>query len=361
MILFINVFISDHRRFGIHYNRYGLPGNNRLDIFKYSLASLAALNPLWSWVVIYCELGPNYFDRWFELEAFIGGLFEKKKYVLYKNRCCTQKQWQEAYRRDLEPRSDWLIWYQGNDDHVFLDYKLDQIENITQAMYKDQEEYISCMYSHWPEYVRFVMEGKGWREEHAAVYWSLNTDAIHIVSKPSFYRWWFHFDWGGGDNLVRSDFIKFSKKCPTKCYVPYRELVRHFDGYSHSMHLPDCCPPLHIPQGFFKSNIKILYGGTEKRPGWTHINPLLPYRTVMPNGADFRYALDEIPLFWKNRISTFEIIEDIPKGNAYRARNLEKLNILEPGRKFAGRSLPVMPINWAEHYLFRKPDEPKLL
>lgn len=359
MILFLNVFVTEARQMGFKYNRYGLPWHNRFDVFKYSLASLSALNPLWSRVVIYCKLDKCYQHKWWELEAFIYSIFENQKIVLRPNRSTTQKAWQDAYNEDLEPVSDSLIWYQGNDDHVFIDYNLDAISDVLALMYKDCTPLMSCMYSHWPEYVRFAAKHRAENYGAAAVYTSFNTDAIHIITKDVFKNWWFT-RWWKGKSFVRSDFLKFFGQYPTKCYVPYRELVRHFDGYGHSMPLADCCPPLHIPPGFFKNDIKILYGAKKIQKGWTAVNPLLPYRTISCNGVDHRFPPDEIPLFWRERISEFKEDSFIPTGHAFRARNQQRLAILSP-RPQGHKVLPTIPAGWMRKYLIRSLPVAKLL
>ena len=97
MILYVNVIITDHRNSGFHYNRYGLPGANRYDIFKYSLASLSALNKHWSRVIVCCTLDRPYHSKWGEFEAYVRGLFKETKVDLYCQRNVRQKDWQITY------------------------------------------------------------------------------------------------------------------------------------------------------------------------------------------------------------------------------------------------------------------------
>lgn len=360
MILYVNVFVTNTRISKIRYNRYGLGNPNRFDVFKYTLASLSALNKYWSKIVIYIQLGKEFRPRWPELEAFVQSIFPPEITQLSPYRLHKQKQWQESWRNDLEKEEDRLIWYQGNDDHIFIDYDLDYMDCLLNKMYNDPRRHISCIYSHWPEYIRFSA-GHAHNVGCAAVFPSHNTDAIHIITKDVFYDWWFKWNWKNMD-CRRTDFIKFLVRYTSPCYVPYRELVRHFDGYSHSMHLPHICPPLHIPHGFFKRNIKILYCGQRKylKPGWTLVNPLLPYKTVArKHGADFRYTLDDLPLFWKDRISQIEVATEIPKNILYRARNREKKAFFGPHR-FTTRVLGRLPIHWMDRWLFLRPRQPLL-
>lgn len=125
MILYINVIITDNRNQGFKYNRYGLPHYSRYDIFKYSLASLSALNKHWSRVVMCCRLDHPYSGMWWQLEPYVRSIFKGIKVDIYKNRNILQRDWQKVYERNFAPVNDNLIWYHGNDDHIFVDYNLD--------------------------------------------------------------------------------------------------------------------------------------------------------------------------------------------------------------------------------------------
>ena len=224
-------------------------------------------------------------------------------------------------------------------------------------MYTDNAPFITCMYSHWPEYIRFAADNGAFNAGCAAIFNSYNHDAIHIFNKTLFKHWLFNYKWG---EIYRTDHFKFCVKLGQNCYVPYRELVRHFDGYSHSMHLPHVCPPLHIPPGFFKRNIKILYCAKQRRPGWVHVNPCLPYRTIHKDGADYRFTLREMPLFWRDRVSEIEIANEMPKKILYDARNVEKAVTLDTGLLWSRKFLPVIPAGWMAPWLFLRPEQPTL-
>lgn len=196
MILYINTIITEHRNQGFSYNRYGLPWHNRLDIFKYSLASLGALNKYWSKVVMYCKLDHPYNNAWSLLEPYVRGVFNGIKVDIYKDRNIEQKDWQKCYERDLKPVTDNLIWYHGNDDHIFIDYNLNMLDCILQKMYDDPTPFISCIYSHWPEYIRFAADNHAWNNGCCAVFNSFNHDAIHIMSKKLFKHIFFNYRWG---------------------------------------------------------------------------------------------------------------------------------------------------------------------
>ena len=63
------------------------------------------------------------------------------------------------------------------------------------------------------------------------------------------------------------------------------------------------CPSLDIPRGFFESKIKIRYGYNDYKEGWVNINPKNPnYYASDKTGTDYKITLEDIPLFWKDRI-----------------------------------------------------------
>lgn len=66
----------------------------------------------------------------------------------------------------------------------------------------------------------------------------------------------------------------------------------------------NACPPLAIPPGFWEKDIQIGYGC----PGPVTVDPTNPYyRCVNPSGVDLKCVLEDLPLFWRDRISNVEI------------------------------------------------------
>ena len=111
-----------------------------------------------------------------------------------------------------------------------------------------------------------------------------------IVNKALLHFWWFGNDYGDS-KMIRTDCPGGSSKSvispETACLIPYREIVRHYDAYSHACIDINACPPLFIPNGFFENKIKILYCSENRKEGYVHVNPTLKnYSTVDKNGAD---------------------------------------------------------------------------
>ena len=90
--------------------------------------------------------------------------------------------------------------------------------------------------------------------------------------------------------------------------IPYKEQLRHFDGYSHQRIDNNTCPSLTIPEGFFESNMKIRYGYTDYLEGWININPKFSnYRAYSLDGTDYKITLEDLPLVWKNKVAELDI------------------------------------------------------
>ena len=86
------------------------------------------------------------------------------------------------------------------------------------------------------------------------------------------------------------------------------------------------CPPLFIPEGFFESDIKILYGSDERKSGYVNVNPAARnYSVLDSDGVDPKCTLEDLPLFWRSRISKIEYGLKLDSVSLLRHRNEEVL------------------------------------
>ena len=333
MILFVNTFLANEGSKGtnVTYDRGLLPDSDRVDVFKYSLASFAVIP--WSQVVIHYDLDTDYQGRRGELDSWIRTHFPEA--TVHHSRLERQDDWKVALRPILD-HEDPLVWFYCNHDHIFIDYELDlllRIERRLQEMSR-VHPYVSCAFSHWPELLAFARDvTSDWRiaapllemHDDYSVFGFRSNDSIQIVNKSVLRYWWYEHDYGDAW-LPRSD--RLGTRCTgvetpeIRCVVPHRELVRHFDGYSHKgVDIRDC-PPLAIPRGFFEQNIRILYCGDEPEAGYVTVNPLKAhYSATDPAGADMRGVLEDLPLFWRSRITETRIGRDVPAGTLLHHRN----------------------------------------
>jgi hypothetical protein len=168
-------------------------------------------------------------------------------------------------------------------------------------------------------------------EDYFMTQWPYNA-SIQIVNKNLLHYWWFEHEYGDAW-MPRTDTVGGGEAISpeTACILPYRELVRHFDGYSHNGIDINACPPLFIPDGFFDNEIKILYCSDQRRKGYVSVNPLKKnYSTVDRTGADLKCVLEDLPLFWRSRIAQVETARHVDEKLLLRRRNEAVLKFAWP-------------------------------
>jgi len=348
MVLLFNVFITNKsatggqwERLGVGYDRGNLSTPNKLDVLKYSLASYAVAYP-WKRVILNLELDPDYIslDRKQELKEFIYETFKNTEIFYSERRNIHQKDWINSYKLI----NDDIVFYQGNHDHIFIDSSTSYLKELV----KLREEYgekLSILTSHFPEAIRtakghYIDLSKGetkpsffsdeYKIKNNHVYRTGKMiDSLIIITKEIFKNWFVEGDWNlinippsifpsgkielartEGTGIINISGIKEIINSPMldqSIIVPFKEIFRHFDGYWHQYISNNQCPALDIPPGFFESNIKIRYGYDDYKEGWVNINPKNPYYYAYDKrGTDYKFTLEELPLFWKCRISEID-------------------------------------------------------
>ena len=311
MILFINTFITNKRFFKYKDKpedpRY-IP--SRFDIFKYLLSSLSVIK--WEEVIIYCELDDDYIERYEELDHFINSTFDCE-IKIYHFRNSNQTMWKVAVNNLGHLNDDQLIWFTCNDDHVFIDNNLDYINLIIEKqkeLLKDSS-FASSYLTHWPEMLALRAEpGKFKRnilednKQYFVMDWKNADSGASIINLGLLKYWWFENDYADAI-FRRTDDPENEVISPTiKTIVPYREQVRHFDGYNHVGINPKDCPLLFIPEGFFESDIKISFCKKPNSNRYVYIDAQNKEpKAFSYSGSDMKCLINEIPLFWKSRIS----------------------------------------------------------
>lgn len=314
MILFFNIKLTPHR-FGNYHRHPWVPNFDRFDIFKYCLASYTAMTPLIERAIFYIEL-EDYQHRKEELESYIKELYPACELYWYRND--NPQMWKQNSR--LHFKDSDVIWYAGNDDHIFIDYDLELIQEAIEILKQDPDPMAVVYYSHWPEQCRVSHKLQGTPTNSGnfiKMLWC-NFDSIHILKGYRFKSYWdspqVYAKYAYNRHLFRSDYLIDDYFYQSNFYAPTREIVRHYDGYSHlgigitpegmqSAYLSNIVPPLYIPDGFFDKNIKIRVGFTSRMPGWVTLNTTCDLYAATPSGVDYRWLESDIPLFWRDRIS----------------------------------------------------------
>jgi hypothetical protein len=335
MILFLNIILTDNppispypninlTRTYYSYDRGNLSKYDQLDIFKYSLSSLAVAYP-WSRVIIKVTLENKYLKRKQELDEFIKQQFKGFDLILDWKRNELQQDWINSFFL----LNDDLIWFCCNHDHIFIDSEVEYLKYLTDKLRTSSNfPWVTCGFSHFSENIRMAKSGLHLDPRNPDSYKiedryitldSTIHDSIQIITKHVYQDWWCRFDFQGGifprpeshwgisiGNVIPMPIIRY--------HIPCKEIVRHFDGYGHSQISNYNCPALDIPPGFFENDLKIRYGYNDYKEGWVNINPKNEhYYAHDLTGTDYKFELDSIPLFWKSRISVIDTNPDVDR------------------------------------------------
>lgn len=298
---------------------------SRLDIAKYTLASYSSLN--WSNVVIKYELEDSSLNDGFD--NFIYDLFPDA--IIIHNRSDSQQEYAKSIKL-LESLNDEWIFYAPNNDHVFINNKdvFEPLIKKANSLKHTNNNNISILYSHFSESICAIKPGHlvNHRDNnqsnlidedefcYAHIFPKGNLDSIQILHLDLMKKWFLEKDLGS-TRVIRAESLISHITPPSQIVItPKQEIIRHYDGYMHTIYggkllylSPDKVTPLFIPKGFFTKKIKIAYGYSEYREGWVNINPCNEKYSFRDNisGTDIKCSIDEIPLFWKDRICEIDI------------------------------------------------------
>lgn len=354
MILFINVFIQENSPspLGQPNLRYNLKDYDKLEVFFYTLHSYKVIE--WSDVFIYCGLDENISNH----DAVYDKILEIFPNAnLFKFRNAYQSEWQEAVNLICESSDD-LIWYAGNHDHPYLAPNNNQLNKILNALDNCDEVYKAAVYSHHPDNLSWIMNSNffGWNYESNGVcsFRACRAEGIMILNQALLKNWWFDFHYGDAF-IPRADWLERScSSSESKIFMPVKVLCHHFDGYTFGSYEYDArdVPPLEIPEGFWTNNIIIDYCAETRTEGNTLVNPSLSYKAKDVDGADLKCMLEDLPLFWKERISKINYFK--PNFNLKRARN-RALYEAATARRLESNRMLQKGVNWGEIKEYRPP------
>jgi hypothetical protein len=333
--LFFDVFIEDaptgvylrgdRRRFDIDYQiRTAAPAykfQSKFDITRYSLISYQDIPWTTATIRIECQ-NKNHESIYQELR----GIFPSAKVV--EHRSDTAKKYYQALL-DLDLDDNSWVFFSPNNDHPFIG----NIENLAEVL-KDADEavkktgadLVSIPYSHFTESMNFFKPTHHEWGAYGDVFPTLLYETAHsyvirlnrlLIDALHIYRYadlkWIFGNSKNTGRVIRPEDTEFylTDIKSHVMVVPKFEFCRHYDGY---MHIADKVPPLFIPDGFFDSNIRIRYGYEEAKLGYVSINPrATSFSYQSPQGADLKIILEDIPAFWRDRISEIDINPEFPQ------------------------------------------------
>jgi len=354
MILYFDNYITDQPFHGKIHDRVGeirssssstYKFQNKLKITLYTLASYAEIE--WSEVIIKYELENIKQKKEFERE--VQKLFPKA-YIIY-GRSDNQRKFQESVKIMNTFKDEW-IFYAGNNDHPFVapDKKTLNACLRKAKKLKEKNKWVSIPVSHFSEFYNVLRKGSPYHEINDKDVQLLEEDkecfstiypkgqyfSVQIVHKDLF-NFWF-FSGNSKSALVRrsDDLEPFVRIKNQVVIIPKKEICAHYDGDIFPKKIGWTVPknlfvPSFIPPGFFKKNIKIAFGYDKYRKGWVNINPSLEKYSFEEgkNIIDLKIGLEDIPLFWKEKIKKIDVNPKLDKEkikNAIERRNYDIRN-----------------------------------
>ena len=250
MDLLLSVYITHNRT-------QQRPENNRFDRLDILMATLSSYSKIdcWQNIHLYIELDAEFANRKDEFKNHVNHLFGKYNVNLNFFRMTRQAEWRAFMKEHYSEDTDRLVWFSQCDDHVFIDVDQTILNEGLDLLRKDtKSSFKTLYYSHWPEILR--LSGKLGNQQRVGNYIKFNAtllDAIQIFNL-NYLKYLFTVrDWQGReykkiDSLILQPNIWSNPLSPYNygghligsfegnlqtIYVPMRELVRHFDGYSH--------------------------------------------------------------------------------------------------------------------------------
>lgn len=295
-------------------------GTKRLEISKYTLASYK-IYP-WTKVIIKVD-AENKYDKE-DFLKFAREIFPEAEIITHRSD--NQKEYCKTISEIYKLDDDW-VFYIPNNDHPMIINDINYIHKLLwlATEYKKKYKYVSINFSMYSENYNKMHNNfyKNTKEKYdtdlARIILCKNgyITSSQIVNKDLLKHLYCSRDFGDKRIIRMEDVAGLVQADDHIVILPKREICAHFDGYSHTFRRndqisPDQVPPLFIPKGFFEKNIKIAYGYKEYREGWTNINPSAKYYSFRneKNITDLKIGLDDIPLFWRERVSELDINHD---------------------------------------------------
>lgn len=328
MIVLFNVKVTDVRM-GYPYSRGDwMPNPERFDVFRYCIASHAVLEPLVNKFIFCITLAPELAHRQSELDEYIRSLIPADKLEIIWQRCDYGRDWKKVCDKYLTD-PDEIVWLACNDDHIFIDKNLSMVAAAQAILNADPDPNAIMYYSHWPEQMRMSIHlgGELTVDKNFIRYQWENFDGIMMLKAGRLSKYW---ERDYGDALMfKVDYLgaHHGYRCPGPVYAPTRELVRHYEGYSHvndgmAQTLANIVPPLYIPNGFFGTGMEIRIGYPERDNTWINFNPASEWLyNASPYGTDYRWLQQDIPLFWKDKIVWIDTNKDVDMTALEQARD----------------------------------------
>lgn len=231
-------------------------GYSKLEILKYTIKSYKRLP--FTDLYFYISLQDVYKSEIESLKEFIYSTFshiDANKIHITDTVYTSQSEWAPVITNLMKNHGpEQAVWFTQNDDHPFIDYNLDILQEGLRTMSDCKHAHKSIAPTHWPEAIKLSGRNQSNRLVGNYIQFDMTaTESMQIMNLRLLYHIFVRHEWVRTHS--RTDYIltDFNQTNPFNqtIFIPLRELVRHFDGYGHVRMNPDDCPPLHLPYNEF--------------------------------------------------------------------------------------------------------------
>jgi hypothetical protein len=347
LILIFNVFLTDKPRYeGLSFqtpiDRYlddvrSSPSvykkRTKVEICAYTLASLAEI--AWDHAIVNIGTGDGFTEQQLErLLDYARFLFPNAE--ISGTRASTRKEYIELFERVKGVFPEGYVFYCPNHDHVFMGTDAgilhravahaDDIRRATRSVTR-------VCYSHQLENILALRERSPIRGMHLLGGKILEDGADYLVAQRDRLAWDSYYISHINDLLsyyylsAEDGYCPRGEDCHPHPFPGFRNIVvipkatvcHHYDGYYHTFghqvfslfgdKFARRVAPLFIPDGFFEGDIRIRLGFQTTADKWVTINPEAnEYSAHNPvTGADMKIRIQNVPLFWRRRISRVSV------------------------------------------------------
>jgi hypothetical protein len=327
---------------------YAYRKQKKIDITKYTLASYSIID--WEHVIIRYECQND--EKTEPFYDYCRELFPNAE--IYNQRSDTAVKYASNLGKLKNYGNPW-IFFSPNNDHPYVANSIGYLEKMIEIAEKiekqNKDKPISISYSHfiesinstepikylWGKYA-FIFPKKFYEDDISigVVMNKYVCDSIHIFRLNDLIKIFENTQNNGRVIRIEDTEFYLNKNIKNIVIVPKIELCGHFDGYFHHNVWNDIAsapPPLLIPEGFFEDKISIKYGYKKYYDGYVNINPVSKKLKYIDNtGTDLQCSIDEIPLFWKNRIIEIDINPELNFKEEFSALKNNKKKYLNPWR-----------------------------
>ena len=377
MILYIDTYISEtalspNRKLEnflkeVQENSYVYRKQSKIDILKYTIASYTSIK--WAGVIIRVDGDAKKEIR--ELGPYISECFPEAKIEFIRSD--TGAKYAEVLTRMLKG-NPW-IFFSPNNDHPFIYNNPDIITSLLKSAEKAEKKFglpVTILYSHFTESINSV--------GHSGFLYGYTGDFCKIVDEDEF-SYTVKFDHAclmslqifraqhlyemmkaaGDSRVIRTECLGEHINYQTESIqvVPKVECCRHYDAYMHTSFVvrdyisASRVPPLFIPDHFFEGKIRIKYGYDDYFKDYVNINPTKnSYSFNSKNGTDLALSIDELPVFWKDRILSIDVNPEMRGGTE---KNWLAMQIENPWRDKAQYYIKLIVVYRKFHYFILKP------